>query len=170
MECSSRAVPPRKAQGRLQIPGTRISSRRVAPQVLWPLHRFTAKFEMDWSGSSAASAPRNCYVLFCLRFWLSSMSIVINVIDVQEPQTQHLSLIDLNFVVNRVSHKRSWACCYSLCCIKQHLIRGLQQTIIAPSWERGTRSNSVGLLVCLSYNHCWPYTWHLSNSLSGCDL
>jgi len=24
--------------------------------------------------------------------------------------------------------------------------------------------------VCLSYNHCWPYTWHLSNSLSGCDL
>ena len=48
----------------VQVLGTRISSRRVAPQVLSPLHRFTTKFEMDWSGSSAASAPRNCYVLF----------------------------------------------------------------------------------------------------------
>jgi len=64
MQRSSRTAPRHKTQGRLQIPGTRISSRRVAPQVLWPLHRFTAKFEMDWSGSSAASAPRNCYVLF----------------------------------------------------------------------------------------------------------
>ena len=77
MKYSNRATTPRKAQGRLQILGTRISSRRVAPQVLWPLHRFTAKFEMDWSGSSAASAPRNCYVLFCLRFWLSSMSLML---------------------------------------------------------------------------------------------
>ena len=43
----------------LQNLGTGISFRRVAPQVLSPLHRFTAKFEMDWSGSNAASAPRS---------------------------------------------------------------------------------------------------------------
>ena len=32
------------------------------------------------------------------------------------------------------------------------------------------RSNSLGLLVCLSYRHCWRYTEHLSNGFSCRDL
>jgi hypothetical protein len=40
-----------------KFPGTGVLFHRATPIVLFPLFRFTAKFEMDWRGSEEARAP-----------------------------------------------------------------------------------------------------------------
>ena len=113
----------------LQSLGTGISFQRVAPQVLSPLHRFTAKFEMDWSGSNAASAPRSCCV------WVVSGRAF--------QRKPYKVLLPAGRCVVPVQHPPQ-GCCKDISC------HWLEPAAAVRQQAATRRSNSVGLLVCLS--------------------
>ena len=130
--------------------GTRGSSRWVAPQVLLPLQRFTSKFGMDWRGPIAASAPRRVPIQRWHLPPLSSTDLCVLLLmaglwpAIPSPSVRH----------------SGWAGLPGHCALNGAWL------VMANAI---TGSNSLGLLVCLGCNHCWPCTWHLSNSLSCCD-
>ena len=128
---------PQTVGPKYKFPGIRLSFQRASPSILSPFTRFTTKFGMGWCGSTQISTPER--LTTCLSF----------------PIGNERQVVSIN----------KFCLCQKLCLLQQSLFNAKNKVFdtgnnfaLKNHVFKMNRSKSIGLLVHLSSNHCWPFT------------